>query len=110
MEANWPEKMAARLGAQKTPAVWALLKLTPLLASLSMLGVMARGVLPRQPIQSFMSSTARKRMLGLSLANPEKERREARKNKNSLCVIGLGWEFGGSGAVYKKGMIISLYF
>jgi hypothetical protein len=44
------------------------------------------------------------------LANPEKDRREARKNKNSLCVIGLGWEFGGSGAVYKRGMIISLYF
>ena len=42
------------------------------------------------------------------LRNPEQ--REARKNKNSLCVIGLGWEFGGSGAVYKKGMIISLYF
>ena len=54
--------MAARLGAQNTPAVWALVKLTPRLASLSIFGVMAQGVLCNL-IQSFMSSTARNRTL-----------------------------------------------
>ena len=64
VEANWPEKIAARDGAQKTPAVWALVKFTPRLARRSILGVMADGVVPWQPIQSFMSSTARNKIFG----------------------------------------------
>jgi hypothetical protein len=65
VEANWPEKMVAREGAQNTPAVWALVKLTPRLAKRSILGVMAAGVVLWHPIQSFMSSTARNKTLGL---------------------------------------------
>lgn len=64
VDAYWPVKIAARLGAQKTPAVCAFVKLTPWAASRSRFGVMARGVVARHPIQSFMSSTARSRTLG----------------------------------------------
>jgi hypothetical protein len=64
VEANWPEKIAAREGAQNTPAVWALVKLTPRSASRSMFGVMAEGVVPWDPIQSFMSSTAMNKTFG----------------------------------------------
>ena len=69
MEANWPEKMVAREGAQNTPAVWALVKLKPRLAKRSIFGVMAAGVLLWHPIQSFMSSTARNNTLGLLAAS-----------------------------------------
>ena len=69
MEANWPEKMVAREGAQNTPAVWALMKLTPRLAKRSMFGVMAVGVVLWHPIQSFMSSTARNKTLGFLVAS-----------------------------------------
>ena len=40
------------------------MKLTPREASRSMFGVMARGVVSKQPIQSFMSSTARNSTFG----------------------------------------------
>ena len=56
--------MAARLGAQNTPAVCALVKHTPRAASRSMFGVMALGRDSRHPTKSFMSSTARKTTLG----------------------------------------------
>jgi hypothetical protein len=71
VEANWPEKMVAREGAQNTPAVWALVKLKPRLAKRSILGVMAAGVVLWHPIQSFMSSTARNKTLGLLAASTE---------------------------------------
>lgn len=71
MEANCPENIAALEGAQKTPAVWALIKLTPRLAKRSIFGVIAAGMVPWQPIQSFMSSTAMNKMLGFPALKPE---------------------------------------
>lgn len=64
VEANCPENIAALEGAQKTPAVWALMKLIPRLAKRSIFGVIADGIVSWQPIQSFMSSTAMNKTLG----------------------------------------------
>ena len=63
-----PVKMAVREGLQAGAGQWALVKSTPEAASRSRLGVRACGWPPRQPIQSFKSSMAMKRTLGLAIA------------------------------------------
>src|SRR4051812_2216472 len=59
--------MLEREGLQSGAWQCALAKSVPRLASRSMFGVFAWGWPPRQPTQSFRSSTARKRMLGAPL-------------------------------------------
>ena len=71
--------MAALAGAQKTPQVWAFVKFTPRAASRSMFGVTAPGFVSRQPIQSFISSTAKKRTLGGFSARAGLEMRRVQK-------------------------------
>jgi hypothetical protein len=94
VEAYRPENIAARLIAQNTPAVWAFVKLTPLAASRSMFGVMARGVVSRHPIQSFISSTARNRTLGFSPASTRKGHSATKKYRTNrrlvmTCILSL---------------------
>ena len=60
--------IAVRDGLQSGAAQWACSKSTPFLASPSMLGVFACGCPPRQPTQSFRSSTAMKRTFGRRIA------------------------------------------
>ena len=60
MEARFPVNIAARLGPHLGLGAWALVKRSPRSASASMFGVGTRSE-PRQPTQSFMSSTEMKR-------------------------------------------------
>ena len=64
-----PVKIAVREGLHEGAAQWALLNKMPEAASRSKFGVRACGCPPRQPTQSFRSSIAMKRILGLAAAS-----------------------------------------
>src|SRR3954467_11063009 len=61
---------AALEGLQTGAAQYAFVKSMPFAASRSMFGVFTSGWPPRQPIQSFRSSTAMKRTFGLLFVAP----------------------------------------
>lgn len=64
VEGRIPVKTLVREGLHAGAAQWALVKSTPLFASLSRFGVCTPGRPPKQLAQSFRSSTAIKRMFG----------------------------------------------
>src|SRR5437868_2774013 len=64
VEGRNPVIKEARDGLHTGAAQYALVNSMPLAASRSMFGVLTSGCPPRQPIQSFRSSTAMKRTFG----------------------------------------------
>jgi len=88
VEANCPVKIALLDGAQNTPGQCALLKETPRLANLSMLGVFAC-LCPIAPTQSHKSSTAKNITLGgesFAKSGEKKLKKSASKNADDLFI------------------------
>lgn len=84
-----PSMRLVREGLHNGAWQCALRKVVPREASLSRCGVLAMGWPPRWPIQSFWSSMAMKRMLGLSAAGSVWQRQRDNEAKRKSLMIGM---------------------